>query len=109
MAKWATTITGLFVVKDDNMKSSELRVGDRIRIVDVPGRGIPNYTIHPETVRVYKMLVNRKRSVRICWIDEYGEPWYECRFRRRNGRLEFHSLVVMSEDTNWVPVKKRKR
>lgn len=90
------------------MKSSELRIGDRIRIIDVPGKGIPNYTIHPETVRVYKKLVKRNRSLRICEIDEYGQPWYHCRFRNRMGQIEYHSLNIMTDDTNWVPVKKRK-
>ncbi len=90
------------------MKSSELKIGDRIRITEVPGKGIPNYTIFPETVRVYKKLVKRKRSVRISEFDEFGSPWYHCRFRKRNGQMEYHSLIVMSSDTNWVLVKKRK-
>lgn len=90
------------------MNWRDLKVGDRIRIVEVPGKGIPGYTIHPDTVRAYKLLIRRRRSVRICRIDEYGSPWYECRFRRRNGRLEYHSFIVASADNNWVPVKKRK-
>lgn len=91
------------------MKSSDLRIGDRIRIVGIPGEGIPNYTIHPETVHVYKKLVKRKRSVRISHFDEFGSPWYHCRFRKRNGLWEYHSLIVRSSDTNWVLVKPRKR
>src|SRR5205823_4306232 len=43
----------------------DLRIGDKIRIVGVPGEGIPDYTIHRDTIRVYKKLIDRKRPVRI--------------------------------------------
>ena len=38
------------------MKSSHLRVGDRISITGVPGIGIPNYFLPPATARVFKKL-----------------------------------------------------
>jgi hypothetical protein len=50
------------------------------------------YFIHRDTMRVYQQLLARKRSLRICEVDEYGSPWIECRFRRKNGRWEWHSL-----------------
>ncbi len=89
------------------MKASKLRKGDRIVITGVPGEGIPNYTIHRETVRVYKKLTARRRSVRIGWIDEYGQPWYLCKLKRKNGEYEWHTLAVMDGDTNWRMVKAR--
>ncbi|MBP3956050.1 hypothetical protein J8F10_12230 [Gemmata sp. G18] len=90
------------------MTASELKVGDRIRITGVPGDGIPGYQIHAETVRVYKKLVARGRAVRIYEIDEYGAPWFACRFRTKNKKWEHHFLAVYDTDTNWVPVIRRR-
>ncbi len=86
------------------MTVSELKVGDRIRITAVPGAGIPGYVIFPETVRVYRKLIARGRPVRIYAIDEYGSPWFACRFRTKAGKWEHHFLAVYDGDTNWVPV-----
>jgi hypothetical protein len=90
------------------MKASELKVGDKIRIVAIPGEGIPNYTLHRDTRSVYKKIIARKRSVRIYEIDEYNQPWYAVKFYRKNGKWEHHILAVMEDDTNWVPVMSRK-
>jgi len=89
------------------MNATELNVGDRVRIVSIPGEGIPGYILMPETRRVFKRLIARRRPVRIARIDEYGSPWYDCRFRNRKGRVEYHSLSIMENETNWVPVKSR--
>ncbi len=89
------------------MKSSELKVGDRIRITAVPGVGIPGYVIFPETVRIYRRLITRGRPVRIYEIDEDGSPWFACRFRTKARKWEHHFLVVLDSDTNCVPVIKR--
>lgn len=86
------------------MKASDLKVGDRIRIISVPGEGVPNYTIFNETIRVYKRIIARKRAVRINEIDEDGQPWYCVKFKRKNGKWEWHHLIVSESDTNWVPV-----
>ncbi len=93
--------------RESEMNVNELRVGDRIRITGVPGEGIPGYGIQPETVRVYKKLLARNRPVRIYEINEYGQPWFQCKFKRRNGIWEEHTLAIFDDDTNWVPVKKR--
>ena len=89
------------------MKARQLKVGDLIRITGVPGAGVPNYFILSETTRVFKKLAARGRPVRIREIDEYGTPWYRCRFRRRNGNFEIHALAVFDFDGNWVLVKRR--
>jgi hypothetical protein len=88
------------------MNTSKLKVGDRIRITAVPGEGIPGYTIHKDTVRVYKKIMARKRSVRIREIDEYGSPWYMVKFKKGK-KWEYHFMVVAECDTNWVPVKRK--
>jgi len=85
-----------------------LKIGDKIRIVAIPGEGVPNYTLHRDTRRVYQKIIARKRPVRISEIDKDGLPWYTVRFRRKNGTWEEHILNVMDQDTNWVPVQKRK-
>lgn len=90
------------------MKPSELKVGDRIRILKIPGEGIANYTLHRDTKRVYKKLIARGKSVRICRIDEFGSPWYRCRFRTKDGEWERHWLAVCDWDNNWVVVKHRR-
>ncbi len=94
-------------MKAMNEDWKELHVGDRIRIVRMPYDSYtPGYTFGSETRRLYKKLIARRRSLRICQLDEYGLPWFHCRFRRKNGGWEYHSLAV--NDDSWVRVKKRK-
>jgi len=86
------------------MKAADLKVGDRVRITGIAGHGVPDYVISRDTVRVYKKLIARGRSVRINRIDEYGSPWYHCRFRTGDGKWEHHFLSVSGSDNNWVKV-----
>ena len=85
----------------------ELKTGDKIRIVAVPGEGDPAYYIAKETARTYKKIIARRRPVRIANVDPDGIAWYTVRFRRKDGTWEWHWLSVYPEDTNWVPVKPR--
>jgi hypothetical protein len=89
------------------MKTNQLRVGDWVMVTGVPGEGIANYRIHRETARVFKKLIARKRPVRIREIDEFGQPWYECRFRKPDGTFELHSLGILRGEDNWVRVNRR--
>ncbi len=92
------------------MKVSKLKVGDRIRILCPPNECVQDYGyIHKDTVRIFKKIAARKRSVRIDRIDEYGTPWYSVRFRRKDGSWEYHCLNVMTGEANWVPVKKKEK
>ena len=77
-----------------------LKINDRIRIVAVPDCSY----IHTGTVRVFKKLIARNRPVRISRIEN-GIPWYNCRFKRKNGTWDRHSLAVCEGETNWVLVK----
>jgi hypothetical protein len=86
---------------------TKLRIGDRIRILSVLGAGNKNYTIPPETKRAYRKLIARRRSVRICKIDEYGHPWFSFRFKGKDATWEHHWMVIFPEGGNWVPVKHR--
>ena len=72
-----------------------LKPGDRVRLTEYPSEFLrPGIYMHRDTVRVYKRLVARGRSLRVAWIDEDGHPWIECRFRRKNGKWEYHSLML---------------
>jgi hypothetical protein len=83
-----------------------LRIGDLIRIVRMPsGVDEPGYTFHPDTRRLYKKLIARRRAVRVFRITEDKLPWIHCRFQRENGAWEYHWLAV--NDDSWVRVKRR--
>jgi len=90
------------------MNPTQLKVGDRIRITKIPGEGISSYYLHPETKAVYKKILARKRAVRISEIDEYGVPWYICKFRCQNGKWAMHFLSIAENDDNWQLVQRRK-
>jgi hypothetical protein len=91
------------------MLPGDLKVGDRIRIIGIPGEGVPGYFIHADTKYVFRKLVARGTPVRIYEIDAYGTPWYQCRFRIKNGKMETHWLAVCPGETNWKMVKRRNR
>jgi hypothetical protein len=76
------------------MKAAKLKIGDKIRIIDVAGNGKPGYYLHADTRRVYKLIMKRSRPVRINQIDKEGTPWFTCRFRRKDRTLEHHYLAV---------------
>ncbi len=89
------------------MNAWNLKVGDLIRIKAVPaGIGTPNYFLHPQSKRAYLKLIARGRPVRIKGRYQ-GYPCYDFRLRDRKGRLEWHSMIVMDGDDNWVRVKRR--
>lgn len=90
------------------MNINDLQIGDKVRIVAVPGEGIDNYNLQKETRAVYKKIISRNAPVRINEIDEWGNRWYSVRFKRY-GRIEHHFLNITQDDTNWVKVKKRKK
>jgi hypothetical protein len=77
----------------------DLQVGDRIRIVRVPGQNIPGYYLHKDTKRVYEILAAKRRIARVCQIDEWGLPWIACRLKSRRGKWEYHWLAV--NDDSW--------
>jgi hypothetical protein len=91
------------------MRVNKLKIGDKIRIIRVPGEGIPNYYIHRDTVRVYKKIIARRQPVRINRIDEYGSRWFSCRFKMQNGTWEWNYLAVYEDDNNWVIVKRKSK
>lgn len=91
------------------MKASELKIGQKIRIVAVPGVDEPDYYIHPDTVRAYKKVIARKRAVTISKFDEFDAPWFSVILKGKNGRKEWLSFGVFDDDKNWVAVRPRKK
>ena len=83
----------------------ELRVGDCVRFVRMPwDADAAGYFFAPETRRLYKKLIARGGPARVFRIDEYGLPWIQCRFQRRNGTWEHHWLAI--NDDSWVRVQR---
>jgi hypothetical protein len=83
-----------------------LKVGDHVRLVHFPPEYLPRHTLHADTRRLYKYLLARRRPVKVYLIDEMGLPWIECRLRHKDGRMEWHGLLIGTE-TGWTKVKGR--
>lgn len=85
-----------------------LKAGDRVRLVQFPTEYLARHTLHADTRRLYKYLLRRKRAVLVAKIDEMGMPFIRCQVRGRNGKMEYHGLLIGTE-TGWVKVKRRKK
>jgi hypothetical protein len=86
----------------------KLKVGDRVRLVHFPDEYLSPHALHRQTRQLYRRLLARRRFVRVYYVDEMGLPWIQCQFRQRNGKWEYHSLLIGTE-SGWVKVKPRKR
>lgn len=83
----------------------DLRVGDRIRLVAMPNEfAQPDYLLDLCTRRVYERLIERRRSVRVYRIDDWGLPWVRCNFREEDGCWGYHTLVFNHD--GWVRVRR---
>jgi hypothetical protein len=91
------------------MAAADLKVGDKIKILSVPGVGDTGYYLHPETRRVYEKIIARGRPVRISELNATGQPVFQVKFRCKNGKWEYHFLTVDDSDDNWVPVQRKHR
>jgi hypothetical protein len=85
-----------------------LKVGDKVRLVHFPTEYLPRLTLHRDTRQLYKYLLSRKRPVRVWQIDDWGLPWIRCQCRGRNGRMEYHTLLIGTE-TGWAKVQAEKK
>jgi hypothetical protein len=86
----------------------QLEIGDKIRLIEIPPEFLQEgYYIHRNTMRVYKKLLARRRPLRIWMMDEYGHPWIQCRFQRKDGQWEHHTLAVNHDGLVRVISRKR--
>src|SRR5690242_19964618 len=60
-----------------------LKVGDRVRLVQIPSFYRVGYNNHRDTMWVYRQVFARRRPMRICLIDEWGLPYVHCAFGER--------------------------
>ena len=84
-----------------------LKVGDHVRLVHFPTEYLRPGALFPETRRFYKYLLERKRPVKVCEIDDWGLPWIACQCRDGKGRMEHHWLLIGTE-SGWVKVKRQR-
>jgi hypothetical protein len=82
-----------------------LRPGDKIRFVAMP-TGFTRHNCHRDTLRAYRALIERRRSVRVSHLDDLKVPWVYFRVRRLDGRWDHHYLMI--DHDGWVRVRPRK-
>lgn len=82
-----------------------LRVGDRIRLVEMPSEFGNGEGLHRSTRLAYRRLIDRRRPLRVARIDEFGMPWVDFRLQRANGVWEYHSLLF--NHGGWLRVQRR--
>lgn len=79
---------------DENLWHS-LRVGDRVLVVHYPCEfSDHDYTMHDETRDAYRQLIESRQLLTVSRIDDDGYPWVEFEITGKNGRLEYHSLIL---------------
>jgi hypothetical protein len=86
------------------MDHKELKVGDKIRIIKIPGEDDPDFFLDHESRLAYEQLIMRGRSLRVFEIDESGFPHCNFRFRKEDGSWQWHTIIITELDNNWVKV-----
>src|SRR5262245_51754892 len=86
----------------------DLKIGDRVRLVHFPHEYLPPHTLNREPTQLYARVLARGRAVRVYKVDEMGLPWIKCQFRQRNGKWEYHFLLIGTE-SGWTQLRQRKK
>ena len=92
------------------MERSKLRIGDRVRLLSVPGSdlkqrerelldGLKDAGWTADTI---ERILDEQPIVFISRIDEYGFPWFDVTLRDADGDSEEHSIAIM-DDVSWEP------
>jgi hypothetical protein len=71
-----------------------LRVGDRLRLVEIPRDFLNWDALHLETKQAYEYLLKRRRPVTVYVIDEWGLPWVSFRLRDAEGHKRHESMAM---------------
>lgn len=85
---------------------TELRVGDRIRLLTVPACDLAqrereiatNDEMAGWTADTIERIIASDPVVTIVRIDEYGAPWFEVELEGDDG-THFHSLTILDDDS----------
>ena len=72
----------------------QLRVGDRIRILAIPGQDVPGFWLHEDTRRLFERLVSQRMVLRVYRIDEWGKPWVKCPYPGEPGQCQDEELAI---------------
>lgn len=84
-----------------------LKIGDRIRLFDIPerlkycGPEAIEYPFYQEMQEVYRKLIARKRFVRIAYMTFEGDPIFVCRFKNPDGTWKSYDMVISKNDNNF--------
>lgn len=82
----------------------DLRVGDAVRIVRLPGEfDRPGYRVHPSTRRLYERLIAGGKTFRIREIDQWGYPRIHVRQRCKDGSVGHHTLALCDDSWERAP------
>jgi hypothetical protein len=87
---------------------TKLRVGDRIRLLSVPDLDLQQRQrelqqgLHDAgwTADTIERIMTVSPEVTISEVDEYDSPWYEAQLLDDQGKIEYHFLAVL-DDESW--------
>ena len=87
---------------------TKLKIGDRIRLLRVPAGDLEQRKRELRervedagwTADTIERILVQDPVVSISSIDEYGLPWFEYELKTADGKIEYHSLAIM-EDESW--------
>lgn len=85
-----------------------LRVGDRVRLLRVPGADLAQRERELRdgaemagwTADTIERIIATDPIVIIREIDEFGVPWFERQLPSADGNIEYHSLTI-TDDESW--------
>lgn len=86
---------------------TKLRPGDRIRLLRVPAADLAQRESEIArgaemagwTADTLERILATDPVVTIDRVDEYGAPWFDVELKTADGETEYHSLVVVDEDS----------
>ncbi len=81
-----------------SLNPRELRPGDAIRILDIPGRDVPGYLLFDETRALYERLIQKRTALRIHHINDLGYPYICYQLRDESGGWVYHDLMIGPDD-----------
>ena len=81
-------------INDSEPLCRNLRVGDRVRLVEMPPEFARADSLQADTRDAYESLLNRRRAVRIFRVDKDGLPWIRFRLPAEERGWEWHFMAL---------------